>query len=90
MTLRVTLEDGQVADLVEVDGERAVLRSPRAFAPGAPLRVALTSPPPSAVEAKSLGSKRTPEGDFVVKLRLINLTRKNREALIAQMNEATG
>ncbi|MEM9193016.1 MAG: hypothetical protein AAGF12_27830 [Myxococcota bacterium] len=87
MSLSVRLEDGQAATLMEANQRGALLCSPRAFAPGAPLKLAL-SVAPHTVEAKSLGSKRRDDGDFDVRLRLVNLTRTNRRALLEAVGVA--
>ncbi|MFW6050910.1 MAG: hypothetical protein ACODAU_07030 [Myxococcota bacterium] len=80
----VRLVEDAGARLVAFDGQIFTLRSPRAFAPGAPVRfsVALESEA-RALEGRSIGSRRLPDGGFEVRLRAVNLRRADREHLRA-------
>jgi hypothetical protein len=80
MSVAATLPGGEAASAESWDGAVLVLASPRAFAPGAPVRVALGT---LGFEGKSLGSKKRDDGRFVVRLRAVNLRREQREALDA-------
>ncbi len=71
-------ESGDDADVLAIEGEILTLISPRAFAPGAPLRFTCTD---LTLAGKSLGSKRRDDGRFDVRLRLVNLRRTDRERL---------
>jgi hypothetical protein len=79
----VELPGGEVGEVIAWDGATLVLRSPRAFAPGAPLRAVLRLPDgPCEVELKSGGSRR-PDGAaaFEVRGRAVNLRRETRARL---------
>jgi hypothetical protein len=82
------LETGEAAELTSVEGEGALLVAPRAYAPGAPLRLdALLADGELPLEAKCLGSKRRPDGRFDVRIRWINLRRTDRERLAGQLGD---
>ena len=81
MSLPVTLADGE-GEANAFDGERLSCVLSRAFAPGAPVELAVVLQGTSlALRAKAVGSKRTPDDRFAVTLRLVNLRRVHREAL---------
>lgn len=52
-----------------------------AFAPGAPLSIRTRSEPPLSLDAKTIGSKRRPDGSFDVRARLVNVSRELRAQL---------
>lgn len=80
------LSTGEDAELVAFDGNHLSFRCPRAFAPGAPIELSFPSAEQTlAVHGKSHGSKRDPEGLFVVRCRTIGLRREHRDALLARM-----
>ncbi len=76
-----SLATGESVELLEVTGERVLLRSPRAFAPGAPIRFERLGEEVS-LEGRSLGSRRDGDG-FLVRCRLVSLRREQREGLVA-------
>ena len=80
MSVACTLPGALAGTAESWTGEVLVVSSPRAFAPGAPLRVELGA---LTVEAKSLGSKKRDDGRFEVRLRAVNLRREQRLALDA-------
>lgn len=80
------LSTGEEAELVSLDGIRAALVSPRAFAPGAPLSFeALLEGDPVGLEGRSHGSRKRPDGRFDVQLRLVNLRRAHRLRLASAL-----
>ena len=83
LEVALTLSTGEQGSVVSWDGGMLVFRSPRAFAPGAPVKLALTLPDgPADVELKAIGSRRG-EGEvlFVVRARAMNLRREVRVRL---------
>lgn len=81
------LETGEEAELVAMRGETLSLVSPRAFAPGAPVRLtALLEEGELSLSGKSLGSKRRDDARFDVRARLISLRREERERLAAALS----
>lgn len=75
-----TLPGGLAGTAESWDGAVLVVTSPRAFAPGAPVRLELGA---LGVEGKALGSKKRDDGSFEVRLRAVNLRREQRAALDA-------
>ena len=60
--------------------------SPRAFAPGSPIRFALVLPDEARpLEGRALGSKRVDNDHFEVRLRFVNLRRADRELLLREL-----
>ena len=85
--MEARLESGEDVVLGSFDGAVLVLRSPRAFAPGSPIRFRTVSAEDSrAFEGRTIGSKRIDEA-FEVRLRLINLRRADRELLLARLGD---
>jgi hypothetical protein len=65
-------------------GELLVVVVSKPFAPGTPLRGAITvGESEIGIEGRATGSKRTPEGTFEVRARVINLRKTDRERLEA-------
>ncbi|MFO0696106.1 MAG: hypothetical protein U0230_21260 [Polyangiales bacterium] len=86
MSVHGKLSTGEDAELVAFDGNHLSFRTPRAFAPGAPVELRFElSGAPLAVQAKAHGSKREPDGLFVVRGRTIGQRREDREALLAAL-----
>lgn len=89
-TVTLTLSSGEQGNVVSWDGTTLVFHSPRAFAPGAPvkLRLALADGPVD-FELKSGGSRRA-EGEtlFIVRGRAMNLRRETRVRLDAALRVA--
>jgi hypothetical protein len=80
------LDSGEDADGTAFDGTLFTLLSPRAFAPGSPIRfLALLEDGERPLEGRVLGSKRVDDGRFEVRMRFVNLRRSDRENLVAQL-----
>jgi hypothetical protein len=86
---RVRIAAGAEGEALELSGETMKLVIDRAFAPGAPMSFELEvspelapelarGPKNIALEARTIGSKRQPDGRFEVRVRLINLRREDR------------
>ncbi|MGF1467911.1 MAG: hypothetical protein ACFCGT_17460 [Sandaracinaceae bacterium] len=76
-------EVGAEGEAVAFAGQVLHLHLPRAFAPGAPVRVRVdVAGEALGLEGKTIGSKRLDEGRFHVRVRLVNLRRAQREALV--------
>ncbi len=75
----VRVEGGGEGQALSVAGEVITLTLPRAFAPGAPFRGAvLLEEREIALEGRTVGSRKTPDGTFEVRVRLVNLRREDR------------
>jgi hypothetical protein len=82
MSVKIRLDSGEEAEARTFDGALLTLLSPRAFAPGAPIRfTAATEGEARHFEGRALGSKRVDEGQFEVRMRFVNLRREDRELL---------
>ena len=82
--MRFHLDDGEEAEARSFDGNIVTLLSPRAFAPGAPIRfTATTEEGVHHFEGRTIGSKRIDDARFEVRLRFVNLRRADRELLLA-------
>ncbi len=82
---RVRIAAGIEGEAVELSGETMKLLLDRAYAPGAPMSFQLEVSPELAgesrdiaLEARTVGSKRLPDGRFEVRVRLVNLRRDDR------------
>jgi hypothetical protein len=83
----LTLATGEAGEVVAWDGTVFAFRSPRAFAPGAPVRLALVLGEHAVdLELKAIGSRRG-EGEplFLVRGRAMNLRREARAVLDAAL-----
>ena len=77
------LDSGEEAQARSFDGSVFILLSPRAFAPGAPIRFTATRDADlRSFEGRTIGSKRIDDGRFEVRLRFVNLRRADRELLL--------
>jgi hypothetical protein len=84
--MEVLLESGEEAAAVSFDGNTLVLRSPKAFAPGSPIRFrTAAADEPRSFEGRTIGSKRVDETLFEVRLRPINLRRADRAFLVERL-----
>lgn len=81
--VQITLSGGAQGALTGFDGKILAVRLPLALAPGQPAELTVASEPPLALAGRSIGSRRREDGSFDVRLRLVNLTREAREALLA-------
>ena len=87
----VELETGERAWAASFDGLVLVLEAPRAFPPGSPVRFrAPFEGGTKTLEGRSQGTKRRDDDTFVVRLRLVNLTRASREGLRAAIALSDG
>ena len=75
--------NGEEGALLAYDGTLLTVRSPSAYAPGAPVRVVLDLGADIPVDAKSNGSRLADDGTFTVRLRPISLAKHTRRALSA-------
>ena len=83
----LALSTGESGSVVSWDGTTLVFRSPRAFAPGAPVRLAIALDDGALdVDFKAIGSRRA-EGAtmFDVRARAMNLRRELRQRLDAAL-----
>lgn len=76
---------GGEATLEALDGDRVTLRSSKPGAPGQTLVGALDG---AELKVKVAGSRRTPEGAFEVRGRLVDATRALRQALVEALGRA--
>lgn len=73
----------EMLTLVHYDGKQFGLISPRAFAPGTPMRLTVNFTYSVLLELKCIGSARRADGLYQVRARATTLTREAREALEA-------
>lgn len=84
--MKLRLDSGEEADARTFDGAVLTVLSPRAFAPGAPIRFSATTDGEArSFEGRAIGSKRVDNVHFEVRLRLVNLRRADREVLVARL-----
>lgn len=82
MSVPATLPDGSPGEAVAFQGETLHAVLPRAFAPGAPVQLALAFPSGSTtVRGKTQHSKRRQDGRFDVHMRVLDLRRDDRQRL---------
>jgi hypothetical protein len=82
------LDDGAVAEALSLTKNLLEVVGERAYAPGRPAVVRMVLAGTQAeLRAKSLGSKRRPDGRFATRLRLVDLRREQR-ALLQQALQA--
>lgn len=73
---------GETGHVIAWDGGTLTVTSPSAYAPGAPTQVVVVFDDGEVtVETRTKDSKRTPEGHYNVRLRVINLRREDREKI---------
>jgi len=84
--VKVRLDSGEDALARNFDGAVLTLLSPRAFAPGAPLRFSAAADDGTRrFEGRAIGSKRVEDGHFEVRLRFVNLRRADRDFLAERL-----
>jgi hypothetical protein len=86
MTAHLVWTKGGEARVVSIAVDAIVLRSTVPSPPGSRVEGHLEGDPPATVRVKVHGSKRQPEGDFVLEGRVLDATREVRarlEALVA-------
>jgi hypothetical protein len=75
---------GAEGNAISFEGEFLVAVVSKPFAPGTPLRgTIVVGESEIGIEGRATGSKRTPEGTFEVRARVINLRKVDRERLEA-------
>lgn len=75
--------EGAEGHAISFDGEFLIAVVARAFAPGTPLKGSITLVAGEiSIEGRATGSKRTAEGTYEVRARIINLRKSEREALV--------
>ncbi|MFW2389403.1 MAG: hypothetical protein ACN4G0_13770 [Polyangiales bacterium] len=86
--MKVRLESGEEAEATAYDGNLLTLRSPRAFAPGAPIRFETADDEQArSFEGRTIGSKRIDDQAFEVRMRFVNLRREARELLLRGLGD---
>lgn len=86
MRIPITFEGGGEGHIESLSGERMVLDSSRAFAPGSPVAMrAQIGDEGLALLAKTSGSKRTEDGTFTVDVRVINFSKVQRTKVEAAL-----
>jgi hypothetical protein len=85
--MKVRLESGEDAEARAFDENVLTLWSPRAFAPGSPIRfVATLNDEERSLEGRAIASKRIDDSHFEVRMRFVNLLRADREFLSTQIS----
>jgi hypothetical protein len=86
--MKIRLESGEDAEARAFDGNLLTLLSPRAFAPGSPIRfVATPDGEERHFEGRAIGSKRIDDSHFEVRMRFVNLRRGDRELLLTLLSD---
>jgi hypothetical protein len=81
---------GEARVLTLASSEAITVRSTVPSPPGSRIEGRLEGDPPAMVRVKIHGSKRQPEGDFVLSGRLLDVTREVRARVEALAGPATG
>jgi hypothetical protein len=82
VSLKLAWIDGGQAEVVETDGQRVVVLSSRAAAPGQPLIAAVALGSATQVRLKVQGCRREADGQFRIHGRWLDLTRATREEIV--------
>jgi hypothetical protein len=82
MSIELQWLDGGTAQVLETDGEVAVLRSTRAAAPGQPLTGKVGMRAAAQLRLKVQGCRREQDGTYRLRGRWLDLTRAAREELV--------
>ena len=84
--MKIRFESGEEGAARAIDGNVLILHSPRAFAPGSPIRFTVElGDGARAFEGRTIGSRRVDDRGFDVRMRFVNLRRTDREALAARL-----
>ena len=84
--MNLRLDSDEAVMVTDFDGNALTLRSPRAFAPGSPIRFRTESEtPPRVFEGRTIRSTRVDDALFEVRLRLVNLRREDRQFLVSRI-----
>jgi hypothetical protein len=78
---RIVWAKGGEARVVRIEADAVVLRSTVPSPPGSRIEGQIEGEPPAPVRVKIHGSRRQPEGDFVLEGRLLDATRDVRARL---------
>jgi hypothetical protein len=81
MTAHVRWTGGGEARVVTIDAQAIVLRSTVPSPPGSRIEGTLVGEPAARLRVKVHGSKKQPEGDFVLEGRPLDLPRETRERI---------
>ena len=84
MSIALRFIDGGDATVIETDGERLVVLSTRAAAPGQPLTADADLQNAARVRLKVQGCRRESDGRFRIHGRWLDLTRAAREEIVAR------
>jgi hypothetical protein len=85
--MKLRLDTGEEGCVTAFDGNLLTLLSPRAFAPGSPIRFLVPLHDDlRSFEGRAIGSKRVDPEHFEVRLRFVNLRRSDREALLRKLS----
>ena len=85
MTIRLAWQRGGEAWVEQTDGNHAVVRSSKAFAPGTPLRGAVEMKTATHLRLKVQECRKDQDGSFVIRGRWLDLSRPMREELLASV-----
>lgn len=84
--MKLRLRSGEEGEALRLEGNLLTLLSPRAFAPGSPIRFSLSAEDgPRSFEGRTIGAKRVEGGRFEVRMRFVNLRRVDRELLAERL-----
>lgn len=84
--MKLWFDNGEDGEAKSLDGNILTLLSPRAFAPGSPIRFAVLKDEAERwFEGRTLGCKRVDDGRFEVRMRFVNLRRVDRELLLREL-----
>jgi hypothetical protein len=81
MTMHVRWSGGGEARVLSIDAQAIVLRSTVPSPPGSRIEGTLVGEPAAKLRVKVHGSKKQPEGDFVLEGRPLDLPRETREQI---------
>ncbi len=83
--MKLRLATGEEGEATAIEGNLLTFLSPRAFAPGAPIRFSTLGEAERSFEGRTIGSKRVEDGRFEVRMRFVNLRREDREVLLREL-----
>jgi hypothetical protein len=84
------IDDTHDAVVLVCDDKLLTVLAQVAFPPGRPMQVSLALPDgPLVLVARCIGSKKRDDGSFTVRMRLTNLRREMREAILRTFSPAT-
>ena len=84
--MKVRFDSGEEGEAKSFEAGILTMLSPRAFAPGSPIRFAVDQGRGEhPLEGRALGSKRVDGRRFEVRMRFVNLRRDDREFLLREL-----